>query len=150
MCVLVCLSFFLTFSPPVFVLMSLPLAIQNKKYSNSDFITKICVTLCLVFPLDRSYCIFKKHALMGQKTCSHVNTWIVLPEYACMHVFSAKVFTWTKLAFFLTLLRLLSTDRIHSECLDVWEHIYLHPYGSRITNSISKCIHFSEREKNKI
>lgn len=115
---------------------------KQEIYSNSDFITEICVTLCLVFPLDRSYCIFKwdkKHALTWIRESFYLNM------HACMF-FQQKFSLEQSWRVFLSL-RLLSTDRIHNECLDVREHIYLHPYGSRITNSISKCIHFSEQEK---
>lgn len=67
--------------------------------------------------------------------------------WICMHarigwLFLDKSFHLVCLCFFLFLSFYQRID-----CSDVQEHIYLHPYGSRITNSISKCIHFTVWER---
>lgn len=86
------------------------LALQNKKYSNSDFITKNLCNIVFGFPFG-SIALHCK----WEKTSSHVNTWIVMPEYACMRelggFFWTKVFTWCVCVFF-SLSQLLSTDRL--------------------------------------
>lgn len=101
---------------------------------------KICVTLCLVFPLDRSHCIAN-----GRKQAP---TWI--RELLClnMHAYANWVaFFGQKFSPGVCVFLLFLSFYQRIDCSDVQEHIYLHPYGSRITNSISKCIHFTVWER---
>lgn len=63
--------------------------LTNKKYSDSVFITRICIPVSLVFPLNRSHCIVNgdEHGLTGVRALLY--TW-----YACL--FLCAYFFWAK------------------------------------------------------